>query len=196
MKKLLFLLIIAGLTFSLYAGEQRAEPAEKLPYQVDFRTNTVKKASFSPDVRNMNTTVLESSPEMIELGKRLTFAGLGGFLAGATAVGLGFVTGALGLYSSGFLYHLNYYDRNWGEAWSSYYDNILNIGAGAFFLLGLTLFLWITGGLLIQMIYMIIPGIIIWYKGAKGVRRRREPEKVSCLPLMDNIGVSIRFQTF
>ena len=56
---------------------------------------------------------------MIDLGKKLTYAGIAGFATGIGCIGTGFVTVVLALYASGFPYHLHVHNNNWPAAWKS-----------------------------------------------------------------------------
>lgn len=175
---LIFSLIVQGLSFASAKGEPKGSP-------VNFR----QSSTTNQTITNFDTNSVDinrSSRNLIKLGKALTFAGIGGFVGGSAILGVSFVPFFFALYYSGLAGSIG--DITEGS-YNIFFTNIGNMTPGVLALLGTTLFLWVLGPMLMGLLFLIIPGIICWARGAS----LRKKSRVSIAPLTDTPGISIRF---
>ncbi len=128
-----------------------------------FKTFNALDDSTNNNVKNYSLTT-RGAKSMIELGKMLTFLGIGAFGLSTTAIALGFVTGICALYLSGALTYTGrflHFLINW-----SAFLNSLNTSLSVMALSATTICLWVIGGLTLMMVVMIIPGIVLWAVGS------------------------------
>jgi hypothetical protein len=118
------------------------------------------------------------SEQQIKMGKKLTQIGLGSFTFGVLCAGGGFVTGLMALYvatNSFSLYGIS-------SVVSMALYGTLNLSAGFYALVGVTLALWAMSPFFMGMIFLIIPGIIQWARGSN------LKKKISTVSLNDSLG--------
>lgn len=184
-KKIILLLLFCLFVQAVTTASENNGNNLKAGSAVTFKVNSLTDSNITTYADN-NTSINRSSRNLIKLGKTLTFTGIGGFVTGSIFVGLGFIPLSLALHYSGLLYKGDY-----ATASSNLFlSNMGNMSPIVMGMLGATLFLWAVGPLLMGLIFMIIPGIICW---ARGASIRRKDRRVSIAPLTDTPGISIRF---
>ncbi|MCG8570432.1 MAG: hypothetical protein MJB14_09855 [Spirochaetes bacterium] len=126
------------------------------------------------------------SKNYLKLGKKLTNAAVTGLIFGVSCTGLGFFTGTMALYVSGSLPLIS--TMGWSGMLSSLWANIGYMSPAFYALAGATIMLWTVGFALSALIFLIIPGIIFWAKGAN----LKVKKNMALSPLKDQVGFAIR----
>lgn len=171
--------MVQGLSFASEKGKSTGSP-------VNFRQSSAVNL-HTTDFSNNSVDINRSSRKLVNMGKALTFTGIGGFLGGSAMLGLSFIPYFFALYYAGMPITIDSLESG---SYSIFFTNIGNMTPAVMALLGTTLFLWTIGPLLMGLLFLIIPGIICW---ARGASLRKKERRLSIAPLADTPGISIRF---
>jgi hypothetical protein len=194
MKKIIFcILIIFTIGLIVQANEKMtANNSNEISFVQSFNnSNDAGNFKVSEYSKKIKTSTMKNPEAMINLGKTLTFTGIGGFISG------GLLTGAAGLLTYFAIRQAGGSDfvannMNGKNFWLSLVFSNDPVVTG---LAATAVFLFAAGGLLMALSFLIIPGIIIWAVGA-GARVKSESANASSLKLKpfictNGIGLSL-----
>jgi hypothetical protein len=194
MSKNLFLVIVFLLSvLFVYSNEKpSAISTENVSFVGTFANSSDNiQPSIEKFSKKTRTSTMNNPEQLISLGKTLTATAIGSIIAGSILLGLGAAFTYFSYKEAGVSYTTDNssYKYFWWNTLMGNYNNSSTWFAGA------AILCFATGGILLALAILLIPGIVCWAVGA-GARTKSESEDVSSMkyrPFVDNgIGLSIK----